>query len=148
MVARNRVEANLNLRTLGLTRLKAKELTCLNFQSRAPRVIFGVSGEVDYEEENSWSSWCSSVVSYGQWKKREVCQCYSFLKRGLSLYTKMGYVNYLVRAFVPRVLQCTNCKAFGHVSSVFRKLDMTDHFAKIEEDNEFWNCGGEHARVP
>lgn len=48
---------------------------------------------------------------------------------------KMGYMNYCARAFVPRVLQCTNCKAFGHVSSVFRKLDMTDHFAKIEEDN-------------
>lgn len=78
--------------------------------------------------------------------RNEKCVSATLLKKGgLSLFTKMGYVNYLVSAFVPRVLQCTNCKALGHVSCVCRKLDMSDHFAKIEEDYECWNCGGEHS---
>lgn len=58
---------------LGHTRMMEKGVTCFNFQSRAPikGVISGVSGEVEVEtmKRNSWSSRCSLVVSYGQWKK-------------------------------------------------------------------------------
>ena len=34
---------------------------------------------------------------------------------------KLGWVSYLMRAFVPNQLRCFRCQAFGHVVSVCRR---------------------------
>lgn len=45
-----------------------------------------------------------------------------FYEELLSTHAKIGYVSYPVRAFVPSLLQCSKCKAFGHVSSVAESM--------------------------
>ena len=52
--------------------------------------------------------------------KRKVCQHYCYLRR-LPEYVKLGFVSYVVRAFVSKPVQCGNCKGYGHVSTVCRR---------------------------
>lgn len=51
-----------------------------------------------------------------------------------------------MRALVPMVLQCSNCKAFGHVMNVCREMDMSDYFEK-EDDVECLNCDGKYLYI-
>ena len=60
----------------------------------------------------------------------------------IPTHVKLGYVRYAVRAFVPKPLQCKNCKGFGHVSSECRQTEYTEE--SCVERRRCWNCGGDH----
>ena len=54
--------------------------------------------------------------------EESICSVLLFLDmESLSTQVQLSYINYRVRAFIPRPMQCDLCKAVGHVANVYRR---------------------------
>ena len=76
----------------------------------------------------------------GDWRKRRksLSVLMFFDKEHLPMHVKLGYVRCVVRAFVPKLLQCKNCKGFGNVSSVCRRMEYTENVVQKDELQLWW----------
>lgn len=57
-----------------------------------------------------------------------------------EFYVELGYVRNVVSVFVIKPLQCENCKGYGYVENVCRRLRYEDR----NKEDQWCNCGGDH----
>ena len=116
---------------VSLKRIQTTEVLCFELRNRAPvkGVISGLMTDVQVEYLKNITgvvgAWRLTRWVNGE-KEESLSLLLFFDKEQISTHVKLGYVKYAVRAFVPKPLQCKNCKGFGHVSSVCRRTEYTE----------------------